>query len=155
MAAPGICIKSLMKYALRLTEAQHTQLQAHLFPGDRKEAVALLLCGRRNGEERHIFTVRKVVPVPHEVCDRRLDRVTWPTDAVDGLLRDASGTGQAIVMRLQRRAEFRRKFRAHFMKDDWKVFRYLQKSGLMAISMELLREFISYAGQRGIAQQFG
>ena len=86
-----------MKYALRITENQHAALQTHLFPGDGKEAVALLLCGRRNGEARHIFTVRKVIPVPYEACGRWPDRITWPTDTVEALLREAYGKNQAIV----------------------------------------------------------
>ena len=86
-----------MNYALRMTEAQHAALRAHLFPGDEKEAVALLLCGRRAGTEKHILTLRKLVPIPYGACDRRADRVTWPTDAVDALLGEAYGKGLAIV----------------------------------------------------------
>jgi ThiF family/Prokaryotic homologs of the JAB domain len=97
-----------MKYALRMTEADRNALRSHLFPGDGKEAAALLLCGRRNGAERHIFTVRRVIPVPHEVCDRRPDRVTWPTDFVDALLQDAYGKEQAIVKVHSHPMEYRR-----------------------------------------------
>ena len=86
-----------MKYALRMTDAQHAALRSHLFPGDGNEAVALLLCGRRNGVDRHILTVKKMVPIPHDACDRRPDRVTWPTDFVDPLLGEAYGRGYAIV----------------------------------------------------------
>jgi hypothetical protein len=86
-----------MKYVLRMTERQHAGLRSHLFPGDGMEAVALLFCGRRKGEIRHVFTVQKVVLVPYEVCDRRPDRITWPTDLVDALLREAFGKEQAIV----------------------------------------------------------
>lgn len=86
-----------MKYALRMTETQRGALRSHLFPGDGNEAAALLLCGRRNGAERHVFTVRRVIPIPHEACDRRPDRVTWPTDLIDALLQEAYGKGQAIV----------------------------------------------------------
>lgn len=86
-----------MKYHLRMTGAQHTALRSHLFPGDGKEAVALLLCGRRSGAERHIFTVRKTLNVPHALCDRRPDRITWPTDFVDPLIQEAYGHGLAIV----------------------------------------------------------
>ena len=86
-----------MKYALRMTEAQHNVLRSHLFPGDGNEAVALLLCGRRKGQERHILSVRKVVKVPHTVCDPRPDRITWPTGFVDSLLEEAYGNECAIV----------------------------------------------------------
>src|SRR5260370_30741493 len=90
-------IWSGMKYSLRITEIQHAALRAHLFSGDGKEAVALLFCGRRKGETRHVFTVQRVVPVPYELCDRRPDRITWPTDLVEALLREAFAKEQAIV----------------------------------------------------------
>ncbi len=44
-----------MHYALRFTGEQHAQLQSHLFPGDGLEAAALVLCGRRDGDERHVL----------------------------------------------------------------------------------------------------
>lgn len=97
-----------MKYSLRMTHLQYAALQAHLFPGDGKEAVALLLCGRRDGAERHIFTVKKVLNVPHEVCDRRADRITWPTDLVDALLSDAYGQKRAIIKVHSHPFEYRR-----------------------------------------------
>jgi len=86
-----------MKYTLRMTQAHHDALRAHLFPGDGKEAVALLLCGRRTGVDRHVLTVRKIINIPHAACDRRPDRVTWPTEYVDPLLGEAYGRGCAIV----------------------------------------------------------
>lgn len=87
-----------MRYALRLTQAQHQTLRAHLFPGDGKEAVALLLCGRRSGTSRHVLVVREIHLVPHEQCRRRAaDCVTWPTDAVDPILPDAFENGYAIL----------------------------------------------------------
>lgn len=96
-----------MKYHLRMTEAQHAALCSHLFPGDGKEAVALLLCGRRAGPERHIFTVRRAVNVPHALCDRRPDRITWPTDFVDQLIQEAYGRGLAIVKVHSHGADYR------------------------------------------------
>ncbi len=84
-------------FFLRMTEAQRFSLQAHLFPGDGKEAVALLLCGRRNGSERHVLMAREVVAVPHHLCRRTPDNVTWPTHVLDPLLTKAYGQGQAIV----------------------------------------------------------
>lgn len=97
-----------MKYAIRMTEAQRRVLYSHLFPGDGKEAVALLLCGRRNGTDRHIFTVRRVVTIPHDKCDRSPDHITWPTDFVDMLLSEAHGKGQAIVKIHGHPADYRR-----------------------------------------------
>ena len=97
-----------MQHALRMTEAQHATLHARLFPGDGNEAVALLLCGRRKGSARHIFTVRKVLIVPHAQCDRQPDRIAWPTSFVDDLLPDAYGKGQAIIKVHSHPAAYRR-----------------------------------------------
>ena len=83
-------------------------LRAHLFPGDGNEAVSLLLCGRRAGAGRHVLTVRKVVTIPHEVCDRRPDRITWPTDFVDSLLQESYGKGLAIVKVHSHPVEYRK-----------------------------------------------
>jgi hypothetical protein len=76
-----------MQYALRLTQIQHEILRKHLFPGDGKEAVAILLCGKRSGESRHILTVREIHPVPYDQClERTPTHVKWSTDIIDGLI---------------------------------------------------------------------
>ena len=83
---------------LSMTQSQHTELMDHLFPGDGYEAVAIALCGRRHGTERHRLLVRQVVPVPHECCSQRTpERVTWPTDLLPPLLEEASRHGLAIA----------------------------------------------------------
>lgn len=88
----------MKRYSLRMTGLQYGTLRSHLFPGDGNEAVALLLCGRRNGENCHVLTVRGVIRVPYEACAVRTpDRITWPTEFADSLLREAYGKGQAIV----------------------------------------------------------
>jgi hypothetical protein len=86
-----------MNYTLRLTQGQCAALQSHLFPGDGLEAVALLLCGRRKGESAHAFTVRRLIPVPYEVCRRAPDRVSWSTDSLDPIIAESYGDAQAIV----------------------------------------------------------
>jgi ThiF family/Prokaryotic homologs of the JAB domain len=86
-----------MQYALRLNGEQHQLLQSHLFPGDGKEAGALLLCGRRSGQRRHVLTTMKVEPIPLEVCERTAYRLTWPTSIALKLIDEASRRGLAIV----------------------------------------------------------
>lgn len=86
-----------MRYALRLTGEQHSQLQAHLFPGDGLEAAALVLCGRRDGEERHVFCARRLVLVPYDACKRTTTSVDWPTRFADTLVAEAMKRGMAIV----------------------------------------------------------
>ena len=86
-----------MSTSLRMTASQYLALQAHLFPGDGLEAVALLLCGRREDSERPILTVRRVVPIPHDQCDRKWDSVSWPTDLVSDLLMECLDKRQSVV----------------------------------------------------------
>ena len=88
----------MTRYLLRLTREQHEAIRRHVFPSDGNEAVALVLCGRRNSEARHVLTVRRIVPVPYEACRVRTpDRVTWPTDYVDPLIAECRDQKQAII----------------------------------------------------------
>lgn len=76
-----------MRIKLRLTQAQHRSLQAHLLPGDGLEAVAVALCGRRRSNAHHCLTVREVVPIPYQECKvRTTNRVTWSTQRLVPLL---------------------------------------------------------------------
>lgn len=87
-----------METILRLTQAQHAQLNEHLFPGDGNEAVAIALCGRRAGSERHCLTVQMVFPVPYDQCKERTPvRVTWSTEVLLPLLAEASRRELAVV----------------------------------------------------------
>lgn len=85
-----------MRISLALTAAQHTAVHAHLFPGDGREAVALLLCGRANSPGRAKLIVNEVVPVPHEACRRTDRRVTWPTSYLEPLLAKAAKHGMSV-----------------------------------------------------------
>ncbi len=79
---------------LTLTGRQHAELEAHLFPGDGCEAVAIALCGHRRGADRHRLLVRKLVPIPHDACSVRTPkRVTWPTEVLPPLLEKQPETG--------------------------------------------------------------
>ena len=51
---------------LSMTGDQHARLRKFLFPGDGKEAIAIALCGRRDGERRHRLTVRAIEEIPCE-----------------------------------------------------------------------------------------
>lgn len=96
------------EYSLRLTQAQYDTLRTHLLPADGCEAVALALCGRRGGDERHVLVVRDIVTVPYSVCSVRTpDRVTWPTEMVEPPFRRAFGQGQAIVKFHSHRTDYR------------------------------------------------
>lgn len=86
-----------MNYVLRLNGAQHAALKAHLFPGDGKEAAALVLCGRLSALGRHVLTVRKIVPIPNDQCERTEVAITWPTRFADELINEAAKRGMAIL----------------------------------------------------------
>ena len=86
-----------MQYVLRLNGEQHELLKSYLFPGDGREAGALLLCGRRSGQRRHVLTAMKVELIPLEACERTADRLTWPTSVALNLINEAVRRELAIV----------------------------------------------------------
>ena len=83
---------------IRLTELQHGELRRHLFPGDGLEAVAVALCGMRNGTSSQVLSIHRVVPIPYDECQvRRVDRVTWSTKRLVPLLDEAAKRGMGIL----------------------------------------------------------
>lgn len=82
---------------LRMTGKQHEMLKRHLLPGDGREAVAIAICGRRHGESRHCLSVSKVVLIPYDECQRYPNRVTWKTDRLIPLLKEAKRCDAGIV----------------------------------------------------------
>ena len=87
-----------MTATVRMTSEQHSQLMSHLFPGDGCEAVALLLCGRRESESHPALVVRKVVPVPYASCSIRTpDRVQWSTDVLDELIPEIWKSNASVI----------------------------------------------------------
>ena len=83
---------------LSMTGDQHTELKAHLFPGDGCEAVAIALCAHRYGAERHRLLVRRLAPIPYDACSVRTPkRVTWSTEVLPPLLEEADRHGLAVV----------------------------------------------------------
>ena len=72
---------------MSFTEDLYGQVRRHLFPGDGREASAILLCSRVPDPRVRLLT-RGVVLVPHTACTvRESDRLTWPgsfiEDAID------------------------------------------------------------------------
>ncbi len=87
-----------MQITLTLTESQHRHLRELLYPGDGLESVALMLCGRRAGANRHKLVVRQIIPLPDSAyIDRAPDRVSWKTDILITLLNEAAKSQLAVV----------------------------------------------------------
>ena len=84
--------------SLSLSGDQHEYLKSFLFPGDGKEAVALLLCGRRAGDRRERLVVREIHGIPYDHCsERTAARVTWQPDYVAPLLDRAAEDGFSVI----------------------------------------------------------
>lgn len=83
---------------LAMSGDQHEHLKSFLFPGDGNEAVAFLLCTRRDGDRRHRLIVREIHGVPYEDCEVRSPvRVTWSTDYIAPILDRAAAEGLSVV----------------------------------------------------------
>jgi len=88
----------MKKVKLRLTQTQHEELRKHLYPGDGLEAVAVGLCGRRDNGEVHALSLRTLIPIPYNECKvRSPDGVTWSTERLVPLLKEASDRGLAVL----------------------------------------------------------
>jgi hypothetical protein len=86
-----------MHVSLTLTDRQHSELRQHLFSGDGLEAVALLLCGRASSPNRERLIVSEIHLVPHDVCERTAEHVTWPTDILPDLLVRAERKNLSLI----------------------------------------------------------
>jgi len=87
-----------VKVTLALSGDQHQHLQNFLFPGDGKEAVALLLCGRRDGDRRLRLSVREIHEIPYDHCLKRTATVVqWSPDYVDDILERAATERLSVI----------------------------------------------------------
>ena len=83
---------------LALSGDQHEHLKSFLFPGDGKEAVALLLCGRRAGDRRERLVVREIHGVPYDHCtERTAALVRWRPEYIAPLLDRAADERLSVV----------------------------------------------------------
>jgi ThiF family protein/JAB domain-containing protein similar to deubiquitination enzymes len=86
-----------MQAALAMTARQHAAFKQHLFPGDGLEAAAVALCGRAHAGDHHRLVVHRIVPIPHDQCERRAELISWKTELMVPLLADAARRGMAIL----------------------------------------------------------
>jgi molybdopterin/thiamine biosynthesis adenylyltransferase len=83
--------------SLSMTGDQHDRLKEFLFPADGQEAVAIMLCGRREGDRRHRLVVRAIEEVPYGACKRTPVSITWPPDLIAPLLDRATDERLSVV----------------------------------------------------------
>lgn len=151
-----------MKTALRMTGRQQLQLMEHLYPGDGKEAVAVALCGRRVGKNRHILTVQQIYPVPYSECRLRTQvRIESSTEIllpiVDQLKRRTWNNRAARVCNSSRNGRASRGPQVHpgRKKNQYYERQTLQKSGWLTDQRRLSSSFASsnssaFAERRGL-----
>jgi proteasome lid subunit RPN8/RPN11 len=83
---------------LALSQDQHEHLRSFLFPGDGKEAVAILLCGRRAGDRRHRLVVQEIHGIPYDRCPvRTAVNVTWHPEDIVPMLERAEEKSLSVV----------------------------------------------------------
>ena len=70
-----------MEAIFALGGRQHAALMRHLYPGDGKEGVALVLCGRGRGSGAERLVAQHVVPIPYETVGLRApDEIEWSVE---------------------------------------------------------------------------
>lgn len=86
-----------MSSSLTLTQEQHQLLRHHLFPGDEREAAAVLVCSRAPGPRVRLL-VKEVQLVPYVECIREPDRLVWPGLALEAGIEAADAQRLSIVL---------------------------------------------------------
>ncbi|KTB94289.1 thiamine biosynthesis protein ThiF [Pseudomonas syringae ICMP 11293] len=82
---------------LVMTEALHTELREHLFPGDGLEAAAILICTRYEGRRTKLIA-KSMIAVPHDACERRADFIRWPGDHLEQAIAESEPAQLSIVL---------------------------------------------------------
>ena len=86
-----------MNYQLRIAGKHYKSLQQHLFPGDGKEAVAVILCGRYERDGMSVLLTHKIELIPHDECERDTKFVHWNTERIIPFLEQAEKNNLAIL----------------------------------------------------------
>lgn len=83
---------------LSLTVAAHSMLCRHLFPGDGKEAAAILICSQTPAPRQRLL-VRDVLLVPHGECSRRTEHaLTWPGSYIEQAIDKAQAEQLSLIL---------------------------------------------------------
>lgn len=85
------------RVSMSLSGQQHAAVKAHIFPGDGKEAAAILLCARVRGSRLKLL-VRDFILVAHDACERLPDFLAWPGQYVEQALELAEQDDLSLVL---------------------------------------------------------
>lgn len=86
-----------MQYQLRFSGKHYELIRQHLFPGDVKEAVAVVLCGRHEKDGLSILLTHKVELIPHNECERYPEYVKWKTERIIPFLEEVEKRNFGIL----------------------------------------------------------
>ena len=89
-----------MKFALlAMTQRTHQKVFEYLFPEDKLESAAILLCNQGTGKYYHRLIVAEVLYLPHHLCDRTENFVSWPFAELlpPEKISDIDRRGQSII----------------------------------------------------------
>lgn len=87
-----------MRYSLRLNKAIYEKIRHHLFPGDGKESVGLVLCGRMRRSDHYCLLAHEFHPIPEDECfSRSKCEVHWNTSRLPGILQRAEEDELALL----------------------------------------------------------
>lgn len=87
----------VMHYQLKIAGKHYKSLKQHLFPGDGKEAIAVVLCGRYEKNGISILLTHKIELIPHNECEREVKCVRWKTERIIPLIEEAAKYNLAIL----------------------------------------------------------
>ncbi|WP_313665927.1 ThiF family adenylyltransferase [Stutzerimonas kunmingensis] len=83
---------------LVLTAEIYTTLREHLFPGDGKEAAAILICTRTPGSVFKLLS-KELILVPYEECAvRQPHAITWPGEYLEQAIDHALPQKHSIIL---------------------------------------------------------
>jgi proteasome lid subunit RPN8/RPN11 len=83
--------------ALTMTGVLYERLQAHLYPGDGKEAAAIVVCARTPGPRLRLLA-NDLIVIPHAKCGvRERDEIYWPGEYLERANDQAEPLGLAII----------------------------------------------------------
>lgn len=83
---------------LSITQRTHEMLNQHLFPGDGKEAAAVMVCTRVPGKRQRLL-VKDIILVPYTACSRRDEiSITWPSEFIEQGIDLAQQKGLTLVL---------------------------------------------------------
>ncbi|SDU08678.1 ThiF family adenylyltransferase [Stappia sp. ES.058] len=75
----------------------HASLMRHLFPGDGKEAAAILICSASPAPRDRLIVQREIL-VPHCDCKRLPDFINWPGRYIEDAIDAAEEQGLTILL---------------------------------------------------------